>query len=264
MTKSKLKWFKPQELSNLLWATAKLKVGEQNGDDEGFDISPILNQISNLVVQTISEFTPQGISNTCWSLANLSYYHEEVIETLISTIQSRRTEFNAQEMSNILWAFAKLQVKIASLLESMSSYLIQNIPVFTEQHIANILWALAKFSDDDSGTVSDVIDSIVAQFYPILGNRAQQFNNQELSMIIWALSVLGMECKAKSVIKRTDEEGKTAANALLAVCKLKVNKFSAQQISTVSLGFAKLGIKDEEFLTQVAKSSLVRLFSIRS
>jgi hypothetical protein len=296
VVQQKLKWFKPQELSNLLWALAKLKVTEEKkggrkggtregevweGEEGDPETEQLLQDISWYIVQSISEFTPQGLANTCWSYATLNYYHTETMDSVISAVGTRVAEFNAQEISNILWALAKLQVKTFTFLEKARGTLVKNIPEFKEQHVANIFWALAKFADEDSGIDMAVVDSIVANFYRTVRTRAQKFNNQELCMIIWAISVLGMDCRETRKERGTgggegrgrgegrmpileDErlgggrrEGTEAAMALLATCKTRVAQFSGQQLAIVSLGFAKLGIREEELLSGLAKRSAV-------
>lgn len=252
LTNSKLRWFKSQELSNVLWAIAKLRSSESSGESD--DISQLLDAIAYAVINVISEFTPQGLSNTCWSFATLSHLNEEVMEALKTEIRPRLADFNAQELSNVLWSFAKLQVKIIDLIEDMRPHLIKNTPKFSSQHLANIHYAIAKFVDEDPSTKTEGVDSLVAHFYPVIRTQANRFNNQELSMIVWALSVLGVECREKSSMK---EDGMEAANSLLAVCAERVKKFTVQQLSVISLGFAKLSITDFEFLNNIANLAMV-------
>lgn len=271
VTRTKLQWFKPQELSNLLWAIAKMKTKTKVGTttevfEMNEELASTLDDIAYYVAQAIHEFTPQGISNTCWGLASLSHVNEDLMKTLRSTIQDRFSEFNPQELSNIIWSFAKLRAEVLPILESTKSSLFRNISSFTEQNIANIFWALAKITEDNSTDSNSTIDTIASRLYTEILIRASKFNYQELAMLAWALSVLGTECKDQTSArgaKKLDADdtssapGQQLSTKLLELCTKQAPKFSAQQLSIIALAFAKLGARDENFLDVFAASSKV-------
>eukprot|EP01127_Copromyxa_protea_P019813 TRINITY_DN6510_c0_g1_i1.p1 TRINITY_DN6510_c0_g1~~TRINITY_DN6510_c0_g1_i1.p1 ORF type:complete len:858 (-),score=206.22 TRINITY_DN6510_c0_g1_i1:287-2602(-) len=254
ISQSKLQWFKPQELSNLLWALAKLEGGKEASSSPEHEVfGRKIDGILFYVIQSIDEFTPQGIANTWWSLATLSHHRDHIVEGLMPSLRRRLPHLNAQEISNIFWSLAKLQVKDVSILASMKEYLYKHIPSFTEQHVANIMWGLAKFAESESGVDMELIDEIVSKFYATVGDRIVKFNSQELSMVVWAISVVGTDCSERKTggqgsAGSENSVGAETAQNLLIGCKKCAKHFNAHQLSLILLGFAKLGLYDEDFL----------------
>ena len=60
--------FKPQEISNLLWALAKLVDNGLLQMDQG-DLTS--QAVTTLLSQVVTPFKPQGISNLMWALVKL-------------------------------------------------------------------------------------------------------------------------------------------------------------------------------------------------
>jgi hypothetical protein len=78
----------------------------------------------------ISDFTPQEISNTAWSLARIGFLHEPLLSSLAAAAIRQLSELSLQDMTNIPWACANLSFLHDPLLTSIASAAMANIDDF--------------------------------------------------------------------------------------------------------------------------------------
>lgn len=90
----------PQHLANVAWALATAVVPDRG----------VLDAIVSEAQDKLDEFKPQEVANTSWALASASARdgNEQVIASLACAASKRAAEFNNQEFVNICWAFAEL------------------------------------------------------------------------------------------------------------------------------------------------------------
>ncbi|GAB5371275.1 hypothetical protein AAMO2058_001565300 [Amorphochlora amoebiformis] len=125
--------FKPQGLSNCLWAFATLS----------HPPSTEFIEASKHYMQTQGKrFDAQSISNTLWACAKLEIkLSPQEIMSLEEGILKVYKEFVPQEISISLWAFAHLEQKPSSaVLGALEEQLSSKIPLMSAQGVANTLW----------------------------------------------------------------------------------------------------------------------------
>ena len=138
--------FNAQEISNLFWASAKI-YGDRlkmRGDD---DCSSVVEEAIGRMQAPLQrmfaaserrEWTTQGVSNVCWSLAKMS----------VSSSSSSSSDREGGQKWSMVWVVddeCDLNKAIVDALEIGCS----GPPTkrFNAQEFANIAWAMAKFSE---------------------------------------------------------------------------------------------------------------------
>ncbi|MBO9494272.1 DUF1601 domain-containing protein [Thalassotalea sp. G20_0] len=175
--------FIPQNISNLLWAVAKLV-------DNGLELekTPEFKEVVVALltrVKTKAEskeekdhFHSQGTANLLWALAKLvengldpekTAQLKEAVAALLPHVKIKteskeeKDHFKPQEVANLLWAMAKLldnglKLEETPKLREAVAALLANVKTkaeskeekdhFIPQHIANLLWAVARLVDN--------------------------------------------------------------------------------------------------------------------
>jgi len=96
-----LEEFKPQELSNTLWALAT--VGRDNQD-----VFACLEE--EILGRGIENFASQDISNSVWAFVTAGQAVPGLLEAVSAGIDARgASAFKNQELTNIVWAYAKVR-----------------------------------------------------------------------------------------------------------------------------------------------------------
>ncbi|CAK0827327.1 unnamed protein product [Prorocentrum cordatum] len=207
----RLSEMKPFELSNMLWAFAKLSFGHASifeglapyllcrrpGQISPQCLSTIVWAFGTAKVHHVALFTsvalelsqhassmgPQGIANTAWAFARVRRQELHLFRLLAeATVQeSALWNFKSQELSNIVWAFATVGLTHPPLFESILEVAVQRRAELPPQNIANMLWAYAKLG----------VPSRWRLFPPLLEVTEQNleaYKPQEVSAILWAVA----------------------------------------------------------------------------
>ncbi len=173
--------FKPQEVSNLVWAVAKQV-------DNGLELAktPIFKEAVVALLPHVkskaeskekkNHFIPQHIANLLWAMAKLvdnglelekTPLLREVVAALLPLVKTKaeskeeKDHFIPQHIANLSWAVAKLvenglelektpklKEAVAALLSHVKSKAnAKEKDLFISQHITNLLWAVAKLVD---------------------------------------------------------------------------------------------------------------------
>lgn len=66
--------------------------------------------ISAAARPTLTEFYPQDLANTAWSLATLTMKDMPFLNAIAASALPLLSEFRPQNLTNIAWAFAVLEV----------------------------------------------------------------------------------------------------------------------------------------------------------
>lgn len=207
----RLSEMKPFELSNMLWAFAKLSFGHTSifegltpyllrrrpGQISPQCLSTIVWAFGTAKVHQAAVFTsvarelsqhavsmgPQGIANTTWAFARVRRQELHLFRLLAeATIQeSALWSFKPQELSNIVWAFATVGLTHPPLFESIMEVAVRRRMELPPQNIANMLWAYAKLG----------VPSRWRLFPPLLEvteKHLEAYKPQEVSAILWAVA----------------------------------------------------------------------------
>ena len=217
--------FKPQEITNLLWALAKLVENGLHKLDQGGLAHGAVMALLPQVVQVASHqagFKPQEIAILLWALAKLvengllqldqgGLANRALTALLPQVMQvaSHQAGFKPQEITNLLWALAKLvengllQLDQGGLANrAMTALLPQVVQVashqarFKPQEIANLLWALAKLVEngllqlDQGGLANRTVIALLPQVVQVASHQVG-FTPQEVASLLWAIAFLG-------------------------------------------------------------------------
>ncbi|WP_146000346.1 RAP domain-containing protein, partial [Endozoicomonas acroporae] len=188
--------FNPQEIANLLWATAKLV-------DNGQERTPQLKEAVAVLLPQVNpekaNFKPQEIANLLWAMAKLldngqdrTPKLKEAVAALLPHVNAQKDNFTPQGIANLLWAMAKLvdsgQEQTPEFNEAVAA-LLRHVNAqkadFKPQEIANLLWATAKLGEFvELNVVTSVFESLV---YRISENL--QLSQRDILMSLWGVMV---------------------------------------------------------------------------
>ncbi|MGI2029679.1 DUF1601 domain-containing protein [Endozoicomonas acroporae] len=283
--------FIPQNISNLLWAVAKLV-------DNGLKMekTPKLEEaVAALLphVKTNAEskkekdhFKPQEVTNLLWAMAKLvdnglklekTPKLKKAVAALLPHVKTNaeskeeKDHFNIQNIANLLWAVAKLVdnglelEKTPKLKQAIVALLLcwktkaeskEEKDHFIPQHMVNLLWAVAKLVDNGLELAkTPKLKEAVSTLLPYVRTNAESkeekdhFNTQGITNLLWAVAKLvdnGLKLaktpKIKEVVAALLPHVKTKAGS-------KVDHFKLQEVTNLLWAVAKLvdnGLKLEK------------------
>ncbi|MBO9497100.1 DUF1601 domain-containing protein [Thalassotalea sp. G20_0] len=211
--------FKPQEVTNLLWAVAKLV-------ENGLEKTPKLKGtvaalLPHLKAKAESKeekdhFKPQGVANLLWALAKMvdnglelekTPKLKEVVAALLVHVKTKaesteeKDSFKPQHIANLLWAVAKLgEATELSLVKSTFDSLVDRIsetPQLSQQDICMSLWGVMVFCArvylDSGSNNKNPLEKHTGELFSRLGNTSLG-NTGDQSIIAMAASWLGRAC----------------------------------------------------------------------
>uniref|UniRef100_A0A0G4I2H1 Uncharacterized protein n=1 Tax=Chromera velia CCMP2878 TaxID=1169474 RepID=A0A0G4I2H1_9ALVE len=205
----------PQEISNLLWACARLELKDP----------PLLRVLDQAAAEFAAQMTSQGLSNCLWSYGQMQRGGLSCVTKVEKQNISMET-FNPQETASSLWASARIAValersdegegekdnaedastplpsksslkKVANrLIDHAVGLLRRSANRFSVQQLANVLWAIAKLSEAFRGEIPPEALSLSRTSAAELGSRLDSDPKAaapaELSMAAWACGSLGI------------------------------------------------------------------------
>lgn len=223
-----LERFKPQELSNSVWAAATI-ISKRQQKPRGAASEAalgILRHTSKQLTERGGEgYKTQEVANHAWAMATLgfgitanqaaivaescqlthSYTYlisddpegdEMIMKAALKTILQKAKQniryFSSQEMNNLCWAMARLDHKDEELLRMIGMELANPKKSVGSQDLSTTLWSMARMEFFDE----DLYRAVVARFHDI---GTKNFKPQEISNTLWALSTAGVTPKYLSV-----------------------------------------------------------------
>ncbi|EJK75706.1 hypothetical protein THAOC_02564 [Thalassiosira oceanica] len=205
--------FKPQALANILWSFAKS--GE--ADPELFQVLG-----NHIVVRSLNDFWPQDISNIAWAYANGRVPHPILFKKIGDLVagQDSLDSFKPQELSNTAWAFATAGVLHPELFKKIGGHVagLSCLGSFKPQALSNTAWAFATTGDSNPKMFKKIRDHIVRL------DNLDSFTPQELSNIAWAYATarrfdLGLfEKLVTGAVAKKDRFGEQATSNFLWAC----------------------------------------------
>eukprot|EP00913_Durusdinium_trenchii_P012176 g11437.t1 len=212
-TRELVKWDKlkkPQTMSKIVWAMAKLNL----------KLHKLVAQVSEEALQKLPEFEPQQLVNLIWSYATLRT--EELPLRQLAALDGRIAELAPLGRTNLAWAVAKLQVQSWSIQELVCECR-NSVPEMNGQNLANTSWAFATLREADEDFFNAVAKVVRAQCQENLSNMA------------WAY--------AKVQIKRPE-----MMEAISESVQRVVNDMPAQGVANTVWSFATLNIRDDALM----------------
>lgn len=165
--------FSPQCLSTIMWAFGTAKVHQAS----------VFTSIARELSNNVSAMAPQGIANTAWAFARVHRQEAQLFRMLAkATAQDSMVwSFKPQELSNIVWAFATLGLTHPLLFEKIVEVAIHRRAELPPQNVANMLWAYAKLAVPSRWRLFPPLLEVAVQ-------RLEAYKPQEISAILWAVA----------------------------------------------------------------------------
>ena len=180
---AKLHNFNGQDLSNMLWAYAHVKVPNSTLFQEAGD--------SIVGLENLNDFKAQEVANIIWSYATLNEHHPQLFEKVADHILQLPGlgKFKPQELANLVWAYSTAnesnhQLFGWMLYKKVADHIVglDRMDKFKPQELSNILLAYAKAGEEYPGLFEKVANHIV------MGRLESRFNEQDVSNTVWAFA----------------------------------------------------------------------------
>eukprot|EP00984_Skeletonema_dohrnii_P008272 scaffold3034_cov110-Skeletonema_dohrnii-CCMP3373.AAC.5 len=221
-----LKEFKPQALSNTVWAYATADVLH----------AKLFEKVANHIVESdsLSRFKPQEFSNTVWAYATAGISHASLFEKVANHIVESDSldRFKPQALSNTVWAHATAGINHPRLFEKVANHIVESnsLDRFKPQDFSNTLWAYATAGINNPKLFGEVANHIVKT------DNLDRFKPQELSNIVWAYATADMhhprlfERLVKAAIQR-------------------IRECNSQDVANLLWAYATMGIVDKQLFS---------------
>lgn len=235
----RLQEFQPYEVTNMLWAYAKLGVS-----------NPLLFRSAGqrLLTRAAGEFKAQCLSLAAWSFATARWRDPSLFHSLAGELVGQASQLKPQEISNALWAFAKSRIPHVPLFQTLGDAAADGLNIwrFKPQELSNTVWAFA--------TVGLRHPPLFSKACSVAIKRSSELIPQNVANILWAYSKMEVpECGE-------------LFPALLDTATRRLSTFKPQEISAVAQAAAKKCPGHVGFFSMAAKICGERLgdFSRRS
>lgn len=166
---------KPFELSNLLWAYAKMATVPR----QLFMVAS-----ERMLRRRPKTFKAQCLSTIAWSYATAEKRDATVFASIAEELMLMTTEMKTQEIANTLWAFAKNRCADADLFHVLSTAAVaeKKIHQFKAQELSNTVWAFA--------TVGIVHADLFAEIEEVAAAKRFQMLPQNIANVLWSYAKL--------------------------------------------------------------------------
>lgn len=235
--------FKPQELSNSVWAFSTVGFG--------YDEACGTNSHNDYIhVATDDPVADKAIVF-------------EALEAVAENALSRLDRFKAQELNNLAWGFARLghrSERAEKLFIGVAKELVQRTWQFKPQDIGTSLWSLATAGCFD-------LDAFQAGASRLNIRQIRSFKPQEMSNTVWAIATAGFAPKHIRAFDTTlvpssqrppkdmmMQDPITECFAAVAVEAMRrPQDFKDQELKDVLWSFSKAGVRHPSLFQKIAK-----------
>ncbi|CAE8653895.1 unnamed protein product, partial [Polarella glacialis] len=236
----RLSEFNSQALSNLAWAWGTLHAE---------NCSPLLGPLTDEASKRNFDLAPQGLSNFAWSLAKAAFRGApESLGKLAAEATLRVVEMEVQHLANLAWAFASLDERSSEavlLFDALAEESLERLDDFKPQELASLVWASARrhsFGGDFSSLPGLVVSSGLKKALP----RLHEFAAAELTSVTWAAGAV--------IVSDPLFFQKVSAQAIQ-----RVREFGPRELPGLLWGFAVASVADPDLCRAFATGSAARL-----
>lgn len=165
-----------REVSNLLWASAKL--GVHPG-------SAWLQDVLKAAYQRFAGYEAQDFGSTIWAVARFSFLpNPQWMHEFLQYSYSKLDQMDNQAISNLIWSLASMDYHPPmSWLQRMERVTMERLPQFNPQCFANVTWGLCKLQY----CLSSEWQQLCLQQMRL---HVHRFSPQELSMVVFSIAKL--------------------------------------------------------------------------
>ena len=203
----RLRNFKPQELSNTVWAYAT--AGHASPD--------LFEAVAQAALPQLRNFKPQELSNTAWAYATAGHASPDLFEAVAQAALPQLHNFNSQALSNTAWAYATAGHASPDLFKAVAQAALPLLNTFTSQAIANMAWAFAVADAPSSGMLFSEADFVTICNTAGEGTVKQRFDSNLRKLSNTALCQLH---KWELWVEKRGEEWPRLSPPLAARCRV--------------------------------------------
>ncbi|CAJ1354861.1 unnamed protein product, partial [Effrenium voratum] len=206
----RLRELKPYEVTNLVWAFAKLAVpcsqlfwnaaqmlqGRRRGEYKAQCLAAaawsfakssavsrsmqqqLFKSMGDEILPQVGSLKPQEVANTVWSFGHIKLKHQRLFEEVAALLMtpSGVSRFSIAQLTSILTGFAQVKFYNAEAISKIAGVMLRNSNSLTPEQSSSVLWALAELDvRDRSLLVQKLLDMAAADI--------NSFKPQELSVL---------------------------------------------------------------------------------
>ena len=260
--------YRPQELSNMVWAAATAGV-----------VPKYLNAFDTLLVSKRPSF---------------AIFKDDPITVMFAAaakeLMNRPETFKTQEIKDTLWAFSKIGLRHPALFKSVAEHLVgaeakqvpegqihcgRGMKEFSPQGIGNLMWSYAKQAQLSEGsnpdingrlaiycTISvDVGETLIKRLANCAAEAGLQYHDElskfktnDIANMVWAIATLGIrhgrffDTVATQITDRTHD--------FLSGRRSGFSNFQGQELTNTVWACASINVKNPKLLDAVSKYAM--------
>ncbi|CAL1160306.1 unnamed protein product [Cladocopium goreaui] len=184
---------KPYEVTNLVWAFAKLSVRS----------AALFQSVAQMLqCRRRGEYKAQCLAAAAWSFAKSSAIprstQNQLFKSIGDEILPQVNSLKPQEVANVVWSFGQMKIKHQRLCEEIANFLStpSGFSRFSTTQLTNILTAFAQVHFRHSGSISKICGVIL--------RNSHSLTPEESSSLLWSLAELNVHDRTLLVQKILD------------------------------------------------------------
>jgi hypothetical protein len=193
--------FKPQELSNSVWAAAKIlsqRQEEPRGPASDAALGICRHAARELIKRGGGSYRSQELSNTVWAMATVGF---GVKSDASSAVTHERRQYTYIPSDDPEGDRSLMEQSVSIVMQNMK----ENLKPYTTQELNTVCWAQARLSQRDD----ELLEMIGGQ----LSNPRRKASPQDLSTSLWSMATIGYANKDvyRSIASRIAEIGEAGS-----------------------------------------------------
>jgi hypothetical protein len=173
-----LQRFKPQELSNCVWAAATI-LSNRDEAPEGPASEATLGILRHAAKEMIrrdgEQYTSQELSNTAWSMATLGF---GILDDSVGDFKNLANSYTVLSSKDPDGD----KVVMQACLEVCKRKMKEKIKVFKSQELNNFCWSMARLDEKDEELIGMIGQELI--------HPRRKLNPQDLSTTIWSMATM--------------------------------------------------------------------------
>ncbi|CAK0840733.1 unnamed protein product [Prorocentrum cordatum] len=247
------------ELTNSLWGLARICPGAAGGAAGGAEaVVAACHAMVRGCLGRVEALTAQCLANAFWAMARLKVRGPDAAEFVTRALARLRTApqlaaFTPQGLANVLWALAQLRLAgvcagpldsatVQAALVAVAEASSHRLGDFQPQELSMAAWSFAKlYRQGRSGGPSGIpawggrcsarpteVDSMLMRLASVATRRIDQFADQGISNIAWALATLGLAGGEAAAAP-----GRLFVESAMDFCSTELRGYSTQAVANI-------------------------------
>ncbi|KAI3429562.1 hypothetical protein D9Q98_005650 [Chlorella vulgaris] len=124
----------PQEVSNSVWAFAKLSCYD----------GKLMEAMAAEATRSINNFSQQNLANLAWAFSKLAHCDEPLMAAVGGRAEALVKDLNLQHCTILIWSYCRLKWSTPTLIPALVAELKSRMAEaqFNQQQLCNVLWSL--------------------------------------------------------------------------------------------------------------------------